>query len=139
MRKVLIVEDNKVLTMTYQQMFRTQKELKELEPVFFASAFLALEWLTKTPEDDLPAAAILDWMMDGMNGMDLLHELKKSARWSAIPVIMATSNADRAQVMMACSMGISDYIVKPVASRLLVQKLGKALESAPKPAGDSQA
>lgn len=122
---VVLVEDSRVLRLTYQNMFAMTAELHDYRLVMHEGAWKALEWLNQLPEVETPALFILDWMMEGMNGLDLLVEIRKNARWRETPVIMATSASERGKVMLACSKGATDYIVKPIQSAVLVKKLRK--------------
>ena len=63
---------------------------------------------------------ISDWNMPGLSGLDFLHQVRKS---HAIPFIMLTSNADKDKVMKAIGAGVTDYVVKGTASRVLVDKV----------------
>jgi DNA-binding response OmpR family regulator len=135
---ILIVEDNKVLVSTYQQMFLTVKELKAFQLVLYESAWLAMEWLNLLEDGEKPAAAILDWVMDGMNGLDLLDAMKKNPKWKDVPVLMVTSTGQRAKVALACTMGVDDYLLKPIQVKILVKKLQNLLSKSaplPNPAG----
>jgi CheY-like chemotaxis protein len=129
--KILIVEDNKVLSMTYQQMFLTVKELKEFQLVLCENAWTAMEWLNALPEGERPAVAIVDWMMEGMNGLDLLDAMKRNPRWKDVPVIMVTSANKRDMVALACSKGVDDYLLKPIQTQVLVKKLQILLSKPP--------
>lgn len=133
---ILVVEDNKTLASTYNQMFLTVRELKAYRVVLFESAWLALEWLNALTEAEKPAAAILDWMMEGMSGLDLLETMRKHEQWKDIPVIMVTSNSQRAKVSQACAVGVDDYLLKPLQTKVLVKKLQNLLSS---PAADVKA
>jgi two-component system chemotaxis response regulator CheY len=124
---VVVVEDNKVLFKTYEMMFQNMKELRGFHFAGFESARAALEWLSGLPGNVKPAVLILDWMMDGVNGMDVLVKVRAEPRWSGVPVIMATSNRQRDGVALAMSKGATDYMVKPIQTRVLVGKLEKLL------------
>ena len=123
---ILFVEDNMVLLKTYEQMFSSVKELKAFQWIGYDSAEKALRWLNQNATEDKPAAIVLDWIMEGaMDGLDLLKALKQDPRWKDVPVIMATSNRERAQVVKARASGAEDYVVKPIDTSVLTQKLGK--------------
>jgi two-component system chemotaxis response regulator CheY len=120
---VVVVEDNKVLFKTYEMMFQNVKELRGFHFAGFENAQSALDWLNGLPENVKPAVLILDWMMDGMNGLDVLVKVRADPRWSGVPAIMATSNRQRDGVAMAMAKGATDYMVKPIQTRVLVSKL----------------
>lgn len=62
-----------------------------------------------------------DWNMPNMDGLSLLKEIR--VRNKAIPVVMITTEAERARVVMAIQAGVSDYLVKPFTPDALKEKL----------------
>lgn len=128
---VVLVEDNKVLLKTYEQMFNSVKELKLFRLAAFETAWAAMEYLNHMAADESPAAILLDWVMEGMSGMDMLVAIRKDPQLSHIPVIMATAKMGRLEVAQALARGANDYMVKPINTKILVQKLGR-LVSPPK-------
>ena len=73
----------------------------------------------------LPALILLDLKMPGMNGIELLREIRADDLRRELPVVVVTSSAlesDRTEAMAA---GANDYIQKPLA----LDKFSKALES----------
>lgn len=122
---VVVVEDNKVLVKTYEQMFNSVKELKAFRLACFADAWSAMEWLNAIGVGEAPAAILLDWMMEGMTGIDMLVAIRKDPQLAHIPVIMATAKMGRLEVAQALARGANDYMVKPINTKILVQKLAK--------------
>jgi len=64
-----------------------------------------------------------DWNMPNMDGLTLLKEIRQ--RNKQIPVIMITTEAERARVVTAIQAGVSDYLVKPFTADGLKEKLEK--------------
>ncbi len=75
-----------------------------------ASAQEALEALEKTRID----LVLLDNMMPGMSGIDLLKLLRATQSPSELPVIMVTALHDSHRVVEALSIGANDYVTKPI-------------------------
>jgi DNA-binding response OmpR family regulator len=71
-------------------------------------------------------AVLLDWMMPGMDGLDVLAWIRGSA-FDAPPVIMLTSKTDREAVLLAFEAGASDYISKPEDPDLAVARVKAAV------------
>lgn len=76
---------------------------------------------------------LLDWMMPGMDGIQVLNMLKHSEKTRHIPVFMLTGKEDQGDITEAISQGSDDYIVKPFNTsdidktiRDKLDKLGKA-------------
>jgi DNA-binding response OmpR family regulator len=75
-----------------------------------------------------PDAALLDWNMPGEDGIALAQELRRDARWSALPLIMLSVNSDPDDQARSLSQGDLDaYMTKPVASAELLARLKNLL------------
>ena len=61
-----------------------------------------------------PDLIILDILMPGKSGTQVLEDLGKHADTKSIPVIMLTVQSDRRTVGQALSRGATDYMLKPV-------------------------
>tara|TARA_R110002095_G_scaffold149662_1_gene129376 strand:+ start:6061 stop:6426 length:366 start_codon:yes stop_codon:yes gene_type:complete len=68
-----------------------------------------------------------DWNMPNMDGLQLLKEIRQ--RNKDIPVIMITTEAERARVVTAIQAGVSDYLVKPFTPDSLKSKLERWVTS----------
>ena len=79
----------------------------------------ALEFFEKGTFD----VVLSDWNMPNMDGLALLTEIRR--RNKEIPVIMITTEAERARVVAAIQAGCSDYLVKPFTPDGLKEKLEK--------------
>jgi two-component system, chemotaxis family, chemotaxis protein CheY len=71
---------------------------------------------------------MMDWNMPVMNGLDCLKKLKENPLTNPIPVLMATSESDRTQVIKAIQSGASNYIIKPFKPRDLEEKIRTLLK-----------
>ena len=71
---------------------------------------------------------ITDWNMPGMQGIDLLREIRADESLSHIPVLMVTAEAKRDQIIEAAQAGVNGYIVKPFTAATLKEKLDKVFE-----------
>jgi len=70
----------------------------------------ALRKMAERPYDLI----LLDQMMPGKSGTDVLRELRMQYSQSALPVIMVTAVADSGRVAESLDLGANDYITKPV-------------------------
>jgi two-component system response regulator AtoC len=73
-----------------------------------------------------PSVAIVDIMMPGMDGLEVLARLKGIA--SALPVIILSAVGQAKTVVEAMKIGASDYLVKPFEEHELELAIGNALE-----------
>lgn len=84
----------------------------------------ALEVLAANPGVNL---VFLDWNMPVMTGFEALVEIKKNPATKDIPVVMATTEAGKADILRAIQSGASAYIVKPFQKDTLVTKIKEIL------------
>jgi len=81
--------------------------------------------------EQLPDLILLDVMMPGIDGFEVLRRLKADARFRSIPIIMVTALEDRESRLKALEAGAEDVFTKPV-SRAELQMRVKSLLCAPK-------
>jgi two-component system phosphate regulon response regulator PhoB len=79
-----------------------------------------------------PDVILLDWMMQGMDGLGVLAELKRDQRTEHIPVFMLTAKGLLSDVNQAFDAGIDDYITKPFDPIQLGKIIRKKLEKCTK-------
>ena len=68
---------------------------------------------------------ITDWNMPGMQGVELLREVRADERMKKLPVLMLTAEAKREQIVAAAQAGVSGYVIKPFTAATLKEKIGK--------------
>ena len=68
---------------------------------------------------------ITDWNMPGMQGVELLREVRADERMKQLPVLMLTAEAKREQIVAAAQAGVSGYVIKPFTAATLKEKIGK--------------
>ena len=105
-----------------------------------AGAVLGIETIGAESAEDLALLAkdasdialiLLDYNLTGMNGLECLRAIKANPRWNKIPVMMVTTESERAVIIKSIKGGAQNYLVKPFSNEDLVakitQSLGKAL------------
>ena len=116
-RKILVVDDEARLTSLLQEYF-TRRGFAVLTA---KNGREALERLDK----DRPALVLLDIRIPGMDGVEVLRQIK--ARAPQVEVIIVTALKDRALASKCLALGARDYITKPVdldyLARLVVTQL----------------
>ncbi|HEY1719961.1 MAG TPA: response regulator [Magnetospirillaceae bacterium] len=75
---------------------------------------------------------ILDSVMPGMSGAEVLRHLKNEKVTADIPVMMLTARTGRDNVEEAVKLGAEDYLAKPVDAVKLLGRVEKLLEKADK-------
>ena len=89
-----------------------------------ASGREALELLHTHPVD----LVLLDLMMPGINGVQVLERIKQSQTLRHLPVIVISADNDATQIVYCIEMGAEDYLFKPINTVLLNARLRVLLE-----------
>ncbi len=76
--------------------------------------------------DERPDILLLDWMLPGGSGLELLRRLKRNDITRDLPVIMLTAKTAEDNVIQGLDVGADDYIAKPFAPKELIARI-KAL------------
>ena len=104
MPKVLVVEDDN----NFFNLIKTPLELKQYQVVHVENGMEAVSRI----KSEKPDLVLLDIVMPGANGLDILKELKETAETSAIKVVMLTNFGTDDNVNKAMSLGADDYFMK---------------------------
>jgi DNA-binding response OmpR family regulator len=86
-----------------------QLERHEFDVVRAANGTEALE----LAQQERPDAAVLDVMMPGLNGYEVVSEMRKAEETKHIPVLLLTARAGGVDVMHGYEVGADDYLRKP--------------------------
>lgn len=84
--------------------------------------------------DVAPDVIVLDWVMDGMSGIDLIKMIRSHPRSPNpfVPVIMLTGHTHVDRVEEARDAGINEFLAKPVSVNAMMQRLVSVIEQ-PRP------
>lgn len=77
--------------------------------------------------EELPELILLDIMLPGEDGMEILKKLKTSGRTKDIPVIMVTAKGAEYDKVMGLDAGADDYVTKPFGMMELVSRIRAVL------------
>lgn len=69
---------------------------------------------------------ISDWNMPNCTGLDLLKKVRADERFSKLPFLLLTAEAETHQVMTAMQAGVTNYIIKPFTPDTIKEKLAQA-------------
>ncbi|MGB4503983.1 MAG: response regulator [Syntrophaceticus sp.] len=78
--------------------------------------------------ENKPDLILMDISLKEMSGLELTQKIKKTPSIANIPVIALTAHATKQDKENAMSVGFSDYIVKPINTRLFPQKIASFLQ-----------
>ncbi len=109
---ILLADDDTELSGLLKEYFESEGFHVRLAP----DGIVALEEARK-PGLDL---VVLDVMMPGMNGMDVLKELRRDSK---LPVIMLTARGDDMDRILGLELGADDYVPKPCNPRELLARI----------------
>lgn len=71
---------------------------------------------------------LLDVMMPGMSGLEVLAKLRETRPATLLPVIMATANDTTADIVAALSAGANDYVTKPLDFAVVLARVQTQLQ-----------
>lgn len=78
-------------------------------------------------QSEIPELVILDVMLPGSDGVELLRRMKSSDRFRDIPVIMATARGAEFDKIQSLDLGADDYLVKPFGILEMVSRVKAVL------------
>ena len=128
--KVLIVDDESAI----RDMLRLALELADyhcLEADNIRDAYTLVV-------DERPDLVLLDWMLPGGSGIELLRRLKRDDTTRDMPVIMLTARTAEDNIVQGLDVGADDYVTKPFAPRELLARVKALLRRTPAGQGDKQ-
>ena len=104
--KILIAEDDT----TSQVMLKAMVTKVGYEPVITGNGHSAYELLIKP---GAPKLALLDWMMPGMDGVEICRKVRELKSDEPTYIILLTSRDDKKDIIRGLKSGANDYITKP--------------------------
>ncbi|HEV2132482.1 MAG TPA: response regulator, partial [Longimicrobiaceae bacterium] len=78
-------------------------------------------------ESQVPDLVVLDLMLPGMSGLDVLRELRRRPEAQELPVILLTARREEEDRIAGLKLGADDYIAKPFSPQELVLRVGAVL------------
>lgn len=78
-------------------------------------------------QNERPELVILDVMLPGTDGVQLLRKIRASAEFGDLPVIMATAKGSEYDRIQSLDLGADDYVVKPFSVMELVSRVKAVL------------
>ena len=75
----------------------------------------------------MPDLALIDWMLPGASGVELVKKLRSDKRTKTIPIIMLTAKSEEADKLLGLETGADDYVTKPFSPKELVARIKAVL------------
>ena len=87
-------------------------------------------------EERPPALVLLDWMLPGVSGLELMRAIRSAPATRRVPVVFLTARVQEADKVVGLDCGADDYITKPFSTRELLARIQTVLrrgQVAPRP------
>jgi len=78
-------------------------------------------------EERTPDLVILDWMIEGVSGIEVCRRLRRRASTARVPIIMLTARGEESDRIRGLETGADDYVTKPFSPRELLARVGAVL------------
>ncbi len=120
-KRIMVIDDD---TETLSLMSRQLEVLYDVE--CFRSGEEALKTVGENGE--APNLILLDIVMSGMDGYEVLSRLKGNEAYKRIPVVFLTGMTDELSECRGLEMDVVDYLKKPVAGKVLLARVQHYIE-----------
>jgi two-component system, chemotaxis family, chemotaxis protein CheY len=80
-----------------------------------------------TQVDESIGLIITDWNMPSMNGVELTRAVRASRFGQSVPIMLVTTRGARDDIIAAIEAGVTSYILKPITSSVLREKIERVL------------
>jgi DNA-binding response OmpR family regulator len=107
--RILVAEDDAVT----RKLLESTLGRLGLDVIAVADGNAAWNTLETLKGKDAPELAVLDWMMPGLEGIQVLRRLRTTPGFELVYVIILTSRTDKEDVAYGLAAGANDYIAKP--------------------------
>lgn len=119
--KILIAEDEEHLG----HMIKFKLERAGYQVDWIMDGRQALEAI----REDHPDLVLLDIMMPGLTGFEVLETMKHDLDLREIPVIMLTARSQESDIVRGIELGAADYVVKPFRPAELVARIKRLVQN----------
>jgi two-component system phosphate regulon response regulator PhoB len=117
--KMLLVEDDAALAELLIYHFKRE----DFDVVQTPDGEEALLLAQETPPD----IVLLDWMVEGISGLEVCRRLRRMSETANVPIIMLTARGEEEDRVRGLETGADDYVTKPFSPRELVARVGAVL------------
>ena len=94
---------------------------------FEARGFADGNSMLETLKTEIPELIVLDIMLPGKDGVEVLKEIRSDSQTAKIPVIMATAKGTEMDKIHGLDTGADDYLVKPFGMMEMVSRIKAVL------------
>jgi DNA-binding response OmpR family regulator len=111
----LVVDDEETILELIA--YNLQKEGFQVEKA--VDGWDALEKVAANPPDLL----VLDWMLPGVDGLEVCRRLRDNQETRGLPIIMLTARGEEVDKVLGLELGANDYVTKPFSPRELLARI----------------
>jgi two-component system phosphate regulon response regulator PhoB len=80
--------------------------------------------------EGVPDLMLIDWMLPGVSGLELVRGFRRNASTRTVPIIMLTARTEETDKIDGLDSGADDYITKPFSTRELLSRINALLRRA---------
>jgi two-component system phosphate regulon response regulator PhoB len=124
-KRILIVEDDR-------DILGLMKHHLEREGYAVVGAATGEEGL-RLVRHDPPSLVILDLMLPGIDGLEVLRQLRERPKGRRVPALIVSAKGEEADIVSGLELGADDYLTKPFSPRVLVARARAVLRREEKP------
>lgn len=84
-------------------------------------------------EKEKPDLVILDIMLPGLNGLDVVRKMRSHPEMKSIPIVIISAKGDDLDVMLGLELGADDYVPKPFSPRVLFSRVKAVMRRGKEP------
>ena len=117
--RILLVEDDRALA----ELLVYNLKREEFEVAQTADGEEALLLARENPPD----LVLLDWMIEGLSGIEVCRRLRRLPATANVPIIMLTARGEETDRIRGLETGADDYVTKPFSPRELIARVGAVL------------
>src|SRR4051794_1212671 len=81
-------------------------------------------------QERTPDLVVLDWMIEGVSGIEVCRRLRRREPTAQVPIIMLTARGEESDRIRGLETGADDYVTKPFSPRELLARVGAVLRRA---------
>jgi len=118
-KKLLLVEDDRALAELLVWHFEREEFEVRRTGNGEEALLLALE--------NVPDVVVLDWMIEGVLGLEVCRRLRRRSETANVPIIMLTARGEESDRIRGLETGADDYVTKPFSPRELIARVGAVL------------
>ena len=120
--RLLLVEDDPGLV----ELLRWHLEREAFDVAHTPDGEEALMLAKESPPDVI----LLDWMIEGVSGIEVCRRLRRTPGTAAVPIIMITGRDEESDRIQGLDTGADDYVTKPFSPRELIARISAVLRRA---------